>query len=38
MIMDKEPLVYLNGEMMPASKAHIAIYDASVGMGATGKD
>tara|TARA_Y100000782_G_C10163300_1_gene256555 strand:+ start:785 stop:1717 length:933 start_codon:yes stop_codon:yes gene_type:complete len=38
MIMDKEPLVYLNGEMMPASKAHIAIYDASVVLGATVTD
>ena len=36
--MDKEPLVYLNGEMVPASMAHIAIYDASVVLGATVTD
>ena len=30
-----EPLVYLNGEMVPASQAHLAIYDAGVVLGAT---
>lgn len=30
-----EPLVYLRGEMMPASEAHLAIYDAGVVLGAT---
>jgi branched-chain amino acid aminotransferase len=30
-----EPLVYLNGQMVPASQAHIAIYDAGVVLGAT---
>jgi branched-subunit amino acid aminotransferase/4-amino-4-deoxychorismate lyase len=30
-----EPLVYLNGRMVPASQAHIAIYDAGVVLGAT---
>ena len=30
-----EPRVYLNGEMMPASKASIGIYDYGVVMGAT---
>jgi branched-chain amino acid aminotransferase len=30
-----EPLVYLNGQMIPASQAHIAIYDAGVVLGAT---
>ena len=33
--MDTEPLVYLNGQMLPANKAHVAIYDASVVLGAT---
>jgi branched-subunit amino acid aminotransferase/4-amino-4-deoxychorismate lyase len=30
-----EPLVYLNGKMVPASQAHLAIYDMGVVMGAT---
>ena len=30
-----EPVVFLNGEMIPASQAHIAIYDAGVVLGAT---
>jgi len=30
-----EPLVYLNGSMVPASQAHLAIYDAGVVLGAT---
>jgi branched-subunit amino acid aminotransferase/4-amino-4-deoxychorismate lyase len=30
-----EPLVYLNGQMLPASQAHLAIYDTGVVMGAT---
>lgn len=30
-----EALVYLNGRMVPASQAHLAIYDAGVVMGAT---
>jgi branched-subunit amino acid aminotransferase/4-amino-4-deoxychorismate lyase len=30
-----EPLVYLNGQTVPASQAHLAIYDAGVFMGAT---
>jgi branched-subunit amino acid aminotransferase/4-amino-4-deoxychorismate lyase len=30
-----EPLVYLNGQMVPASIAHLAIYDAGVVQGAT---
>lgn len=30
-----EPLVYLRGEMVPASEAHLAIYDAGVVLGAT---
>lgn len=30
-----EPLVYLNGRMVPASQAHLAIYDAGVVLGAT---
>lgn len=30
-----EPLVYLNGEMVPSSEAHLAIYDAGVVLGAT---
>src|SRR5262245_55758117 len=30
-----EPLVYLNGQMVPASRAHLAIYDAGVVLGAT---
>ena len=36
--MAKEPLVYLRGEMRPASQAHIAIYDAAVILGATVTD
>lgn len=30
-----EPLVYLNGRLVPASQAHLAIYDLGVVMGAT---
>lgn len=30
-----EPIVYLNGENVPASQAHIAIYDAGIVLGAT---
>ena len=30
-----EPIVYLNGRMVPASQAHIAIYDAGIVQGAT---
>lgn len=30
-----EPLVYLSGQMKPASQAHLAIYDAGVVLGAT---
>lgn len=30
-----EPLVYLNGLMVPASHAHLAIYDAGIVLGAT---
>jgi branched-subunit amino acid aminotransferase/4-amino-4-deoxychorismate lyase len=30
-----EPLVYLNDRMVPASEAHLAIYDAGVVLGAT---
>ena len=30
-----EPLVYLNGKMVPASQAGLAIYDAGIVMGAT---
>lgn len=30
-----EPLVYLNGQMLPASRAHLNIYDAGLVMGAT---
>jgi branched-subunit amino acid aminotransferase/4-amino-4-deoxychorismate lyase len=30
-----EPIVYLNGRMVPASAAHLAIYDAGVVQGAT---
>lgn len=30
-----EPLVFLNGQMVPASQAHLAIYDAGVVLGAT---
>jgi branched-chain amino acid aminotransferase len=36
--MSHEPVVYLKGRMMPASEAHIAIYDAAVVMGATVTD
>ena len=36
--MATEPLVYLKGEMRPASQAHIAIYDAAVVLGATVTD
>jgi branched-chain amino acid aminotransferase len=30
-----EPLVYLNGQFLPASQAHLAIYDAGLVLGAT---
>src|SRR5438270_4025198 len=30
-----EPLVYLNGRMLPASEAHLEIYDAGVVLGAS---
>ena len=30
-----EPLVYLNGRIVPASQAHLAIYDAGIVLGAT---
>ncbi len=30
-----EPVVYLNGRMVPASAAHLAIYDAGIVLGAT---
>src|SRR5262245_53077845 len=33
--MAPEPLVYLNGNLVPASQAHLAIYDAGVVLGAT---
>jgi branched-subunit amino acid aminotransferase/4-amino-4-deoxychorismate lyase len=33
-----EPLVYLNGELLPASQAHLAIYDAGIVLGATVTD
>jgi branched-chain amino acid aminotransferase len=33
-----EPYVYLRGEFLPASQAHIAIFDASVVLGATVTD
>ena len=36
--MSTEPLVYLKGRTMPASQAHIAIYDAAVVLGATVTD
>ena len=34
----KEPFVYLKGDFLPASQAHIAIFDASVVLGATVTD
>jgi branched-chain amino acid aminotransferase len=33
--MTNEPLVYLNGRTVPASQAHLAVYDAGVVLGAT---
>ncbi len=30
-----EPLVYLRGELVPASQAHVAIFDAGIVLGAT---
>lgn len=30
-----EPLVYLNGNLVPASQAHLAIFDAGIVLGAT---
>lgn len=30
-----EPLVFLNGKLVPASQAHLAIYDAGIVLGAT---
>lgn len=36
--MSTEPLVYLKGRLLPASRAHVAIYDAAVVLGATVTD
>ncbi len=36
--MSDEPLVYLRGDFVPASAAHIAIFDAAVVLGATVTD
>jgi branched-subunit amino acid aminotransferase/4-amino-4-deoxychorismate lyase len=33
-----EPIVYLRGQLVPASQAHIAIYDAGIILGATVTD
>jgi branched-chain amino acid aminotransferase len=33
--MAAEPLAFLNGRMLPASAAHIAVYDAGIVLGAT---
>ena len=33
--MSQEELVYLNGQLIPANQASIAIYDAAVVLGAT---
>jgi branched-subunit amino acid aminotransferase/4-amino-4-deoxychorismate lyase len=33
--MTAEPLVFLNGQTMPASEAHLAIFDAGIVLGAT---
>jgi len=33
--MTPEPIVYLNGNIVPASQAHLAIFDAGVVLGAT---
>jgi branched-subunit amino acid aminotransferase/4-amino-4-deoxychorismate lyase len=33
--MSSEPLVYLNGSVVPASQAHLAIFDAGIVLGAT---
>src|SRR5258708_5275271 len=30
-----EPLVFLNGNLVPASQAHLAIFDAGIVLGAT---
>src|SRR5438046_3099072 len=30
-----EPLVFLNGRLVPASQAHLAIFDAGIVLGAT---
>src|ERR1700719_2135352 len=30
-----EPLAYLNGHFLPASQAHLTVYDAGVVLGAT---
>ena len=31
----REPQVFLNGQMLPASQAHLTVYDAGVVLGAT---
>ena len=36
--MSEEPLVYLKGELTPASQAHLEIYDAAIVLGATVTD
>ena len=38
MIVEKEPLVYIRGQLVPWSEAHIKIYDAAVVLGATVTD
>ena len=30
-----DPLVYLSGQLKPASQAHLAIFDAGIVLGAT---
>ena len=35
---NQEPLVYIYGEMVPASQAHVAIYDLAIVLGATVTD
>src|SRR5258708_27251731 len=36
--MNSEPIVYLRGSFLPASQAHVSIYDFGVVMGATVTD
>ena len=35
MMVTKQPIVYIRGEFVPASEAHLNIYDLGIVLGAT---